>query len=119
MCSRLASNARRCILVGDPRQLPATSHLTNSSLARLYERSMFERYSFAAPLEPQLVLPYIINPVNINSFESAGLPMFALLTQYRMHPQIRQFPSQHFYKNQLIGMTYRPSMFARVCMGGL
>jgi superfamily I DNA and/or RNA helicase len=47
--SRLAANARRCILVGDPRQLPATSHLMTSGLARLYERSMFERYEHTSP----------------------------------------------------------------------
>jgi len=35
-------------------------------------------------------------------FQKAGCPVTMLSVQYRMHPFIRQFPSQHFYNNQLI-----------------
>ncbi len=34
-------------------------------------------------------------------FQKAGCPVTMLSVQYRMHPCIRQFPSQHFYNNQL------------------
>jgi hypothetical protein len=73
----LRLRVRSCILVGDPRQLPATCFL-NGPVAKLYERSLFER------------------------FEQAGYPVQMLRTQYRMHPQICKFPSQHFYDDKLI-----------------
>jgi superfamily I DNA and/or RNA helicase len=47
-------------------------------LAKLYERSLFER------------------------MEEAGYPVHMLRTQYRMHPDISHFPSQHFYQNRLL-----------------
>ena len=65
------------VLVGDPQQLPATVLSRQAQLANM-ERSMFER------------------------FQKAGCPVTMLSVQYRMHPFIRQFPSQHFYNNQLI-----------------
>ncbi len=67
----------RVVLVGDPQQLPATVLSRQAQLANM-ERSMFER------------------------FQKAGCPVTMLSVQYRMHPFIRQFPSQHFYNNQLI-----------------
>jgi len=40
----LQHDVSNCVLVGDPRQLPATVHLDEQSLAgKLYERSLFER----------------------------------------------------------------------------
>ena len=66
----------RVVLVGDPQQLPATVLSRQAQLANM-ERSMFER------------------------FQRAGCPVTMLSVQYRMHPSIRQFPSQHFYNNQL------------------
>lgn len=67
----------RVVLVGDPQQLPATVLSRQAQLANM-ERSMFER------------------------FQKAGCPVTMLSVQYRMHPFIRQFPSQHFYNNQLL-----------------
>jgi hypothetical protein len=72
----LRLRVQSCILVGDPRQLPATCFL-NGPIAKLYERSLFER------------------------FEQAGYPVHMLQTQYRMHPEICAFPSAHFYQNKL------------------
>lgn len=64
----------RCVMVGDPKQLPATVLSQNVS-KMAYERSMFER------------------------LQRAGYPVTMLSTQYRMHPEIREFPSAHFYNN--------------------
>lgn len=72
----LKSTGSKCVMVGDPKQLPATvlSHLASKFS---YECSMFER------------------------LQHAGYPVAMLSTQYRMHPEICKFPSAHFYDNQL------------------
>lgn len=64
------------MLVGDPQQLPATV-LSKRSKALAFERSLFERLMLA------------------------GWPLKMLSVQYRMHPQIRAFPSAHFYQGNL------------------
>ena len=64
------------ILVGDPRQLPATVFMAGDK-ARLHERSLFER------------------------LQQAGIGQSMLTIQYRMHPKIRMFPSKFFYDNKL------------------
>lgn len=61
---------RRLVLVGDPQQLPATVKSQVAAALKL-ERSLFERIQASAPSCIQL-----------------------LSVQYRMHPSIRQFPSQ-------------------------
>ncbi|VAI34004.1 unnamed protein product [Triticum turgidum subsp. durum] len=73
----LKSKGTKCIMVGDPKQLPAT---VMSGLASkfLYECSMFER------------------------LQRAGYPVIMLSKQYRMHPDISRFPSLHFYENKLL-----------------
>ncbi|KAG2644354.1 hypothetical protein PVAP13_2KG411606 [Panicum virgatum] len=73
----LKSRGTKCIMVGDPKQLPAT---VMSGLASkfLYECSMFER------------------------LQRAGYPVIMLTKQYRMHPAISRFPSLHFYENKLL-----------------
>ncbi|ONM56016.1 P-loop containing nucleoside triphosphate hydrolase superfamily protein [Zea mays] len=73
----LKSRGTKCIMVGDPKQLPAT---VMSGLASkfLYECSMFER------------------------LQRAGYPVIMLTKQYRMHPEISRFPSLHFYENKLL-----------------
>ncbi|XP_043709230.1 uncharacterized protein LOC122658369 [Telopea speciosissima] len=73
----LKSNGTKCIMVGDPKQLPATV-LSNIASKYLYECSMFER------------------------LQRAGHPVVMLTEQYRMHPEISQFPSLHFYENKLL-----------------
>ncbi|MCL7048360.1 hypothetical protein MKW94_000768 [Papaver nudicaule] len=72
----LALSAARCVLVGDPQQLPATV-ISKAAGTLLYSRSLFER------------------------FQQAGCPTMLLSVQYRMHPQIRDFPSRHFYQGRL------------------
>ncbi|XP_038897395.1 uncharacterized protein LOC120085485 isoform X2 [Benincasa hispida] len=73
----LKSSAIRCIMVGDPKQLPATV-LSNVASKFLYECSMFER------------------------LQRAGHPVVMLTRQYRMHPEICHFPAQHFYDGKLL-----------------
>ncbi|KAK9080810.1 hypothetical protein SSX86_000568 [Deinandra increscens subsp. villosa] len=72
----LALGAARCVLVGDPQQLPATV-ISKAAGSLLYSRSLFER------------------------FQQAGCPTILLSVQYRMHPQIRDFPSRYFYQGRL------------------
>eukprot|EP00743_Colponemidia_sp_Colp-15_P012804 GILK01014683.1.p1 GENE.GILK01014683.1~~GILK01014683.1.p1 ORF type:complete len:800 (+),score=101.60 GILK01014683.1:36-2402(+) len=73
----LAYNASHCILVGDPKQLPATV-LSTVAVSKSYDRSLFERLQ-----------------------DSGAYPVFLLDIQYRMHPDIRSFPSLMFYDNAL------------------
>lgn len=73
----LKSNGTKCIMVGDPKQLPATV-LSNVASKFLYECSMFER------------------------LQRAGHPVTMLTKQYRMHPEICRFPSLHFYDSKLM-----------------
>ncbi|XP_076932417.1 putative helicase MAGATAMA 3 [Bidens hawaiensis] len=72
----LALGAAWCVLVGDPQQLPATV-ISKAAGTLLYSRSLFER------------------------FQQAGCPTMLLSVQYRMHPQIREFPSRYFYQGRL------------------
>ncbi|KAK9270871.1 hypothetical protein L1049_026457 [Liquidambar formosana] len=72
----LSLGAARCVLVGDPQQLPATV-ISKAAGTLLYSRSLFER------------------------FQQAGCPTMLLSVQYRMHPQIREFPSSYFYQGRL------------------
>jgi senataxin len=72
----LSLGAARCVLVGDPQQLPATV-ISKAAGTLMYSRSLFER------------------------FQQAGCPTLLLSVQYRMHPQIRDFPSRYFYQGRL------------------
>ncbi|KAI9094788.1 hypothetical protein K1719_026594 [Acacia pycnantha] len=72
----LSLGAARCVLVGDPQQLPATV-ISKAAGTLMYSRSLFER------------------------FQQAGCPTILLSVQYRMHPQIREFPSRYFYQGRL------------------
>lgn len=68
----------KCILVGDPDQLPPTV-LSRSAQSFGYEQSLFVRMQKNHPDDVHL-----------------------LDTQYRMHPEISIFPSQQFYKSRLV-----------------
>ncbi|KAF2689503.1 tRNA-splicing endonuclease-like protein [Lentithecium fluviatile CBS 122367] len=68
----------KCILVGDPKQLPPT--VFSKEAARFqYEQSLFVRMQNNYP-----------NDIHL------------LDTQYRMHPEISMFPSQTFYDGKLL-----------------
>lgn len=82
----LMANRGRCVLVGDPCQLPATV-MSQAAQSLRYERSLFER------------------------LQKCRFPVILLDTQYRMHPAIRCFPSNHFYQSKLLDS---PSVQSRV-----
>ncbi|XP_047266175.1 helicase SEN1 isoform X3 [Capsicum annuum] len=73
----LKSKGTRCVMVGDPKQLPATV-LSNIASKFSFQCSMFER------------------------LQRAGYPVNMLTQQYRMHPDICRFPSFHFYDGKLV-----------------
>ena len=68
----------KCIMVGDPKQLPPTV-LSREASRFQYEQSLFVRMQANQP-----------NDVHL------------LDTQYRMHPEISAFPSRAFYDNKLL-----------------
>lgn len=68
----------KCILVGDPEQLPPTV-LSRQAQSFGYEQSLFVRMQRNHPSDVHL-----------------------LDTQYRMHPEISKFPSKTFYHGRLI-----------------
>ncbi|KDP29174.1 hypothetical protein JCGZ_16563 [Jatropha curcas] len=72
----LSNGCKQVFLVGDPVQLPAT---VISPIAEKfgYGTSLFER------------------------LQRAGYPVNMLKVQYRMHPEIRNFPSKEFYSEAL------------------
>ena len=74
----LKYGAKKCILVGDPNQLPPTV-LSNLGKEFAYEQSLFQRIMMSVPKQVHL-----------------------LSIQYRMHPQISSFPSKLFYESQLL-----------------
>ncbi|PQE33848.1 helicase sen1 protein [Rutstroemia sp. NJR-2017a WRK4] len=74
----LKYGATKCILVGDPEQLPPTV-LSRQAKSFGYEQSLFVRMQHNHP-----------NDVHL------------LDTQYRMHPEISRFPSQQFYNSRLL-----------------
>ena len=73
----LRYECRRCILVGDPKQLPPTVISTEAE-RRGYAQSLFVRL-----------------------YEAASDRVHLLSIQYRMHPSISQFPSAAFYGRHL------------------
>ncbi|KAI9598799.1 AAA domain-containing protein [Syncephalis fuscata] len=73
----LQYDCKRCILVGDAKQLPPTV-LSARAIQLNYARSLFERIQTIQPSSVDL-----------------------LTVQYRMHPLISQFPSHIFYQNQI------------------
>ncbi|KAG0258502.1 DEAD-box type RNA helicase [Mortierella polycephala] len=73
----LKYGCKRCILVGDPNQLPPTV-LSQLAANYAYNQSLFVRIQSLAPTSVHL-----------------------LSIQYRMHPDISLFPSREFYKSLL------------------
>ena len=68
----------KCIMVGDPKQLPPTV-LSREAARFQYEQSLFVRIQANQPKDVHL-----------------------LNTQYRMHPEISMFPSKAFYDGKLL-----------------
>ncbi|ODV93726.1 hypothetical protein PACTADRAFT_51485 [Pachysolen tannophilus NRRL Y-2460] len=74
----LRYGSKKCIMVGDPNQLPPTV-LSQAAASYKYEQSLFVRMQKNYPKSV-----YLLN------------------TQYRMHPDISKFPSFEFYDSKLI-----------------
>ncbi|CCD27140.1 DNA/RNA helicase SEN1 NDAI_0J02480 [Naumovozyma dairenensis CBS 421] len=80
-CTELSSiiplryGGKRCIMVGDPNQLPPTV-LSGAASNFKYNQSLFVRMEKNSS-------PYLLN------------------VQYRMHPDISKFPSEEFYQGKL------------------
>eukprot|EP00388_Colpodella_angusta_P005196 GDKJ01016221.1.p1 GENE.GDKJ01016221.1~~GDKJ01016221.1.p1 ORF type:complete len:1016 (+),score=255.20 GDKJ01016221.1:381-3050(+) len=72
----LQYGCKRLILVGDPKQLPATV-FSATATEYFFDRSLFQR------------------------LESLGNPVTMLSVQYRMHPTLSAYPSKQFYNSQL------------------
>ncbi|KAH9249683.1 hypothetical protein BASA81_012652 [Batrachochytrium salamandrivorans] len=72
----LSLGVERCIMVGDPKQLPATV-LSETAAKANYEQSMFER------------------------LQLAGHSVHLLDTQYRCRPEMSSFSSVQFYQSRL------------------
>lgn len=75
---------RKLVLVGDHHQLPATV-LSQLALSKNLKQSLFERMHHRLVLELQR--EDVVHTLNM---------------QYRMHPEIVEWPSYHFYRNKLI-----------------
>ncbi|KAK4293101.1 hypothetical protein Pmani_034174 [Petrolisthes manimaculis] len=79
----LLLGVRKLVLVGDHRQLPATV-LSRLAKDKNLKQSLFERLYHRIVVELQ-----------------EDIYVHALNTQYRMHPEIAKWPSQHFYQGKL------------------
>ena len=88
-----ARRPRRCLLVGDPAQLPATMRSEPARRAG-HDRSLMRRM------------------LDVAEGEHGGAPEWYTLldTQYRMHPDIASFPSRRFYGG---GLVDHPSVSRR------
>jgi senataxin len=99
----LRYGCRRLVLVGDARQLPAyvcskvaeRAGLGVSLFERL-ERSGHEIVLLTVSL-PSRTSPSLSFTSSYSSDPPSSLPQ----VQYRMHPEIRRFPSSEFYSNKL------------------
>ncbi|TDH65682.1 hypothetical protein CCR75_000687 [Bremia lactucae] len=82
----------RVVLVGDPKQLPATVKSVVAAKAR-YDRSLFERIA------------------------ESGVAPSMLRVQYRMHPFLREFPSKRFYGGLLTDGPSVMEQIQKTCSG--
>ncbi|CAF0735561.1 unnamed protein product [Adineta ricciae] len=73
---------KKIVLVGDPQQLPPCV-LSDAGKAYGLSQSLYSRLYF-------------------QFYNSSNCPITMLDIQYRMHPDICQFPSEYFYSNRLL-----------------
>ena len=91
---------RQCVLVGDPKQLPATI-MSQEAVRKGYSRSLFARLTECG--HPFVRLKYQVR--TSVGFASISLSHTCVLfphAQYRSHPDLSVFPSQHFYDGELL-----------------
>jgi senataxin len=75
-CTCRRYGCKRCILVGDPKQLPATV-LSRQAVKNGYSRSLFARLM------------------------EGGFPAVLMDVQYRSHTHVSSFPSSYFYEGKI------------------
>ncbi|KAG2010053.1 RNA helicase [Coprinopsis cinerea AmutBmut pab1-1] len=73
----LKYESKRCIMVGDPQQLPPTV-ISQQAASKKYDQSLFQRF-----------------------FKKSPKAVHLLSIQYRMHPEISRFPSKAFYNDRI------------------
>jgi senataxin len=100
----LRLGCRRLVLVGDPRQLPATV-LSKSAAQAGLGRSLFERLERADHEVVMLTIQYRMHPGNVvlsqlRHFHTVLICSVAFLLWW-VSIEIRQFPSRYFYQNLL------------------
>lgn len=111
----LRYGCKRCVLVGDPKQLPATI-MSNDAVRKGYSRSLFARLMDCGhpvvKLKLQVRAPAMLaahrhsaagpgGGATVHTAASLTPPRF-WWPQYRAHPLLSQFPSRHFYGGQLL-----------------
>ncbi|XP_047469501.1 uncharacterized protein LOC125025526 [Penaeus chinensis] len=80
----LLYGVRKLVLVGDHKQLPATV-ISQLAQYKNLKQSLFERFFYRYVIELQM--DNLIHSLNV---------------QYRMHPEIADWPCKHFYLNKLV-----------------
>nr|XP_027224529.1 uncharacterized protein LOC113816670 [Penaeus vannamei] len=80
----LLYGVRKLVLVGDHKQLPATV-ISQLAQNKNLKQSLFERFFYRYVIELQM--DNVIHSLNV---------------QYRMHPEIADWPCKHFYLNKLV-----------------
>ena len=99
----LARKPKRCLLVGDPAQLPATM-ASDAARRQGHDRSCMRRLLDAAAEDAS------------RASHASHDSWYTLLdTQYRMHPAISSFPSRRFYESSVrdAGSTQTVPFFLR------
>ena len=92
----LQYGAERCVLVGDPNQLPPTI-LSQVAKDSNLDQSLFARLlKSIEPAQSRLITQSRSTPGQL-----PAVAIHLLNMQYRMHPFISSFPNQMFYKGQI------------------
>lgn len=97
----------KVILVGDHCQLPATVRSVELKRA-MFERSLFERVWEGRTWETNVTKNTIriVEQRDMQDDARQTKILHMLDTQYRMHPDINEFPNKNFYQNRIKSATH-------------